>query len=114
MIWCGITQDRTQLFTTGNLHRSLWYFDPQREEQLQAALVAEYNCIRDLCRTDESLQAVGEYLHVHPYYILPAFGSRLDWTFSNSAIQHPHREPERIAEKPRHLEAQRQRISPGQ
>lgn len=80
-----ITQDRTQLFATGNLHRSLWYFDPQREEQLQAALVAEYNCVRDLCRTDESLQAVGEYLHVHPYYILPAFGSRLDWTFSNSA-----------------------------
>ena len=79
-----ITQDRTQLFATGNLHRSLWYFDPQREEQLQAALVAEYNCVRDLCRTDESLQAVGEYLHVHPYYILPAFGSRLDWTFINS------------------------------
>ncbi|WP_314918318.1 toxin VasX [Pseudomonas helleri] len=79
-----ITQDRTQLFATGNLHRSLWYFDPQREEQLQAALIAEHNCVRDLCRTDESLQAVGEYLHVHPYYILPAFGSRLDWTFINS------------------------------
>ena len=79
-----ITADRTQLFTQGELHRSLWYFDPQREEQLQAALVAEYNCVRDLCRTDESLHAVGEYLHVHPYYILPAFGSRLDWTFINS------------------------------
>ncbi len=79
-----ITTDRTQLFTQGELHRSLWYFDPQREEQLHAALVAEHNCVRDLCRTDESLQAVGEYFHAHPYYILPAFGSRLDWTFINS------------------------------
>lgn len=79
-----ITTDRTQLFTTGELHRSLWYFDPQREDQLQAALVAEHNCVRDLCRTDESLEAVGEYFHAHPYYILPAFGSRLDWTFINS------------------------------
>lgn len=79
-----ITQDRTWLFTHGELHRSLWYFDPQREDQLHAALVAEYNCVRDLCRTDESLEAVGEYLHAHPYYILPAFGSRLDWAFINS------------------------------
>lgn len=79
-----LTADRTQLFTQGELHRSLWYFDPQREDQLHAALVAEYNCVRDLCRTDESLQAVGEYFHSHPYYILPAFGSRLDWTFINS------------------------------
>lgn len=79
-----ITEDRTQLFIRGDLHRSLWYFDPKVDEQLHAALVAEHNCVRDLCRTDESLEAVGEYLHTHPYYILPAFGSRLDWTFLSS------------------------------
>ncbi|MBM1196103.1 toxin VasX [Pseudomonas weihenstephanensis] len=79
-----ITEDRTQLLIRGDLHRSLWYFDPKVDEQLHAALVAEHNCVRDLCRTDESLEAVGEYLHTHPYYILPAFGSRLDWTFLSS------------------------------
>ncbi len=79
-----ITEDRTQLFTQGELHRSLWYFDPKIEDQLQAALIAEHNCARDLCRTDESLDAVGEYLHKHPYYILPAFSSRLDLAFINS------------------------------
>ena len=79
-----ITEDRTQLFTEGELHRSLWYFDPNIEHQLLAALITEHNCVRDLCRTDESLEAVGEYLHKHPYYILPAFSSRLDLAFLNS------------------------------
>ena len=79
-----ITADRTRLFTQGELHRSLWYFDPKIEDQLQAALIAEHNCVRDLCRTDDSLEAVGEYFHAHPYYMLPAFSSRLDWTFINS------------------------------
>ena len=79
-----ITVDRTHLLTRGDMHRSLWAYDPSIEEQLHAVLVAEHNCLRDLCRTDESLEAVSEYLHAHPYYLLPAFGSRLDWTFLNS------------------------------
>lgn len=79
-----ITVDRTHLLTRGDMHRSLWAYDPSIEEQLLAVLVAEHNCLRDLCRTDESLEAVSEYLHAHPYYLLPAFGSRLDWTFLNS------------------------------
>ncbi|WP_339405865.1 toxin VasX [Pseudomonas helleri] len=79
-----ITVDRTHLLTRGDMHRSLWAYDPDNEEQLLAVLAAEYNCLRDLCRTDESLEAVSEYLHAHPYYLLPAFGSRLDWAFLNS------------------------------
>lgn len=79
-----ITVDRTHLLTRGDMHRSLWAYDPGNEEQLLAVLAAEYNCLRDLCRTDESLEAVSEYLHAHPYYLLPAFGSRLDWAFINS------------------------------
>lgn len=79
-----ITIDRTHLLTRGDMHRSLWAYDPSIEEQLLAVLVAEHNCLRDLCRTDESLEAVSEYLHAHPYYLLPAFGSRLDWAFLNS------------------------------
>ncbi|MCH4871778.1 toxin VasX [Pseudomonas sp. TMW22091] len=79
-----ITVDRTHLLTRGDMHRSLWAYDPSIEEQLLAVLVAEHNCLRDLCRTDESLEAVSEYLHAHPYYLLPAFGSRLDWAFLNS------------------------------
>ena len=30
------------------MHRSLWAYDPDNEEQLLAVLAAEYNCLRDL------------------------------------------------------------------
>ncbi|MEH6485773.1 MULTISPECIES: toxin VasX [Pseudomonas] len=68
-----ITEDRTLLFTTGEFHRSAWYFDTSVSAQFEAKLATEFNCVRDLCRTGESLEAVGEYFHVHPEYILPAY-----------------------------------------
>ena len=43
-----ITVDRTHLLTRGDMHRSLWAYDPDNEEQLLAVLAAEYNCLRDL------------------------------------------------------------------
>lgn len=76
-----ITADRVGLFTKGEYHRSAWYFDTAVPDQLRAALVAEQNCVRDMCRTEDSLQAVSEYFHKYPYYILPAFASRLDLDF---------------------------------
>lgn len=76
-----ITEDRVTLFTATEYHRSAWYFDTQVPDQLMAALVIEQNCVRDLCRTEDSLKAVGEYFHKYPYYILPAFASRLDLAF---------------------------------
>jgi len=76
-----ITADRLSIFTKGEFHRSAWYFDPEHPNQLMAALVTEQNCVRDLCRTEESLKAVGEYFHKYPYYILPAFAGRLDGFF---------------------------------
>lgn len=76
-----ITADRVGLFTQTEYHRSAWYFDTNVADQLMAALVTEQNCVRDLCRTEESLKAVSEYFHKYPYYILPAFASRLDLNF---------------------------------
>ncbi len=79
-----ITEDRVTLFTATEYHRSAWYFDTQVPDQLMAALLIEQNCVRDLCRTEDSLKAVGEYFHKYPYYILPAFASRLDLSFLTS------------------------------
>ena len=76
-----ITEDRVELFTATEYHRSAWYFDTQVPDQLMKALVIEQNCVRDLCRTEDSIKAVGEYFHKYPYYILPAFASRLDLNF---------------------------------
>ncbi|WP_462380884.1 toxin VasX [Pseudomonas sp. Marseille-QA0892] len=76
-----ITEDRVKLFTATEYHRSAWYFDTQVPDQLMKALVIEQNCVRDLCRSEDSIKAVGEYFHKYPYYILPAFASRLDLNF---------------------------------
>ena len=76
-----ITEDRVGLFTKAEYHRSAWYFDPKVPDQLMAALVTEQNCVRDMCRTEDSLKAVSEYFHKYPYYILPVFASRLDLDF---------------------------------
>ncbi|MDG9925816.1 MULTISPECIES: toxin VasX [unclassified Pseudomonas] len=76
-----ITADRVGLFTQAEYHRSAWYFDTNVPDQLMAALVTEQNCVRDMCRTEDSLKAVSEYFHKYPYYILPAFASRLDLAF---------------------------------
>ncbi|KPW68761.1 toxin VasX [Pseudomonas cannabina] len=79
-----ITHDRVSLFTQGELYRSAWYFDPEHPDQLKSALAMELNCTRDLCRTDESLQKVGDYFHENPHYILPVFYGRLDLEFLRS------------------------------
>lgn len=76
-----ITDDRVSIFTKGEFHHSAWYFDAQQPDQLMAALVTEQNCVRDLCRTEESLKSVSEYFHKYPYYVMPAFASRLDQAF---------------------------------
>ncbi|WP_439886663.1 toxin VasX [Pseudomonas sp. MBLB4123] len=76
-----ITDDRVSIFTKGEYHLSAWYFDPEHDDQLMAALVSEQHCTRDLCRTDESLAAIGEYFHTFPYYVLPAFQTRITDAF---------------------------------
>src|SRR5690606_18636283 len=76
-----ITADRVGPFTQAEYHRSAWYFDTNVPDQLMAAPVTEQNCVRDMCRTEDSLKAVSEYFHKYPYYILPAFASRLNLAF---------------------------------
>lgn len=77
----AITHDRTRLFTSGEFHRSAWYFDPDHPEQLNNALATEYNCTRDLCRTDEALEKIAGYFHDKPFYVLPVFYGRLNLDF---------------------------------
>ncbi|WPN76821.1 toxin VasX [Pseudomonas germanica] len=76
-----VTTDRVTLFTKSEYHMSAWYYDADVQEQLISALITESNCVRDLCRTEKSLDLVGEFFHGAPYYYLPAFASRLDLEF---------------------------------
>jgi len=77
----AITEDRLHLFTQGEFHRSAWYFDPLDATQQNHALAMEHNCIRDLCRTDQALEQLGDYFHEYPFYVLPVFYGRLDLEF---------------------------------
>jgi hypothetical protein len=77
----NITADRVGLFTKSEYHMSAWYYDAEVADQLEAILVTEHNCVRDLCRTESSLALVGEHLHGAPYYILPGFSTRLNIEF---------------------------------
>jgi hypothetical protein len=81
-----ITDDRVKLFTAQEFHLSAWYFDFDHPNQLSQALLTEQNCTRDICRTDESLMAIGEYFHTYPYYVLPAFQTRLMAGYSNKQL----------------------------
>lgn len=76
-----ITEDRVELFTSQEFHLSAWYYDFDQPDQLREALVVEQNCTRDICRTEESLVAMGEYFHTYPYYVLPAFQTQLTSAF---------------------------------
>lgn len=76
-----ITDDRTHLLCSSEFHRSTWYFDPEHVEQMKQALTVEQNCMRDLCRTEESMKKVGEFFHQNPHYILPMFQGRVGVDF---------------------------------
>lgn len=76
-----ITDDRTHLLCSSEYHRSTWYFDTEHVEQLEQALTVEQNCMRDLCRTEESMRKVGEFFHQNPHYILPVFQGRVGVDF---------------------------------
>lgn len=77
----AITADRISLFEQGEFHRSAWYFDPQHPEQLKNALAMEFNCTRDMGRTEACMERMGEYFHNNPHFILPVFYGRLNLSF---------------------------------
>ncbi|WP_372438772.1 hypothetical protein, partial [Pandoraea sputorum] len=82
-----VSEDRVELFASGEFHRSAWYFNPaERKGQLHHALSLEQNCMRDLCRTDEGLRKVGEFFDNNPHFILPAFQTRLDVSYLKTKV----------------------------
>jgi hypothetical protein len=68
-----ITGDRIQLLTDNRYHQAAWYFDPEDEAQIEAALDLEYACRKDICRSDEASDRVLEWLEQNPQYSLPLF-----------------------------------------
>lgn len=68
-----ISHDRADMLSQSRLHKAAWYFDPQDEEQQALAFEAEYACTRDICRNDETIDAIGNWLEQHPEFDRPLF-----------------------------------------
>lgn len=68
-----ITRDRVDLLVKNNLHRALWYYDIEDHEQVDHALVTEYACLQDICRSDRAMDKVLDWLNANPAMTRPLF-----------------------------------------
>lgn len=68
-----ITHDRVEMLTNDRFHRAAWYFDSNDPEQIDKALIAEYGCLKDICRSDTALDKVAEWLDDNPHHSRPLF-----------------------------------------
>ncbi len=68
-----ITEDRTNLVTESRFQKAAWYFDPENEGQVNTSLMLEYQCLKDLCRTDETAEKIAEWMEQNPQYSRPMF-----------------------------------------
>ncbi len=68
-----ITQDRINLLIKNRLHRAIWYYDIEDAEQVDHALLTEYACLKDICRSDKAIDAVLIWLGLSPAMSRPMF-----------------------------------------
>ncbi|WP_349971872.1 toxin VasX [Pseudomonas caspiana] len=68
-----ITQDRIDLLIKNRLHRAIWYYDVEDSEQVDHALLTEYACLKDICRSDKAVDSVLDWLNNNPAMSRPMF-----------------------------------------
>lgn len=68
-----ITEDRVTLQCDNRYQEAAWYFDPNDETQVEAALTLECEVLKDLCRTDEAAERVAKWIQDYPQYTRPMF-----------------------------------------
>ncbi len=68
-----ITHDRVELLIKNRLHRAIWYYDVEDNEQVDHAAITEYACLKDICRSDYALDKVLVWLNLNPATSRPLF-----------------------------------------
>ncbi|MCD5988270.1 hypothetical protein KDX30_10180 [Pseudomonas sp. CDFA 553] len=68
-----ITHDRVELLIKNRLHRAIWYYDFEDNEQVDHAAITEYACLKDICRSDYALDKVLVWLNLNPAMSRPLF-----------------------------------------
>lgn len=72
----SISQDRAKMLCSSYFHLAAWYFDADDEAQVEAAFSAEYACTRDICRDDDVIEQVHQWLTENPHYDRPLLHTR--------------------------------------
>lgn len=72
----SISQDRAKMLCSSYFHLAAWYFDADDEDQVEAAFSAEYACTRDICRDDDVIEQVHQWLTENPHYDRPMLHTR--------------------------------------
>ncbi|MBD3895969.1 hypothetical protein IEI94_08915 [Halomonas sp. ML-15] len=72
----NISQDRVEMLCSSRFHLAAWYFDADSEDQVKKAFSAEYACTRDICRDDDVIERIKQWLTEHPEYDRPLFHTR--------------------------------------
>jgi hypothetical protein len=68
-----ITQDRVDLLINNRLHRAIWYYDIEVSEQVEHALLTEYACLKDICRSDSAVDKILAWMNHNPAMTRPMF-----------------------------------------
>lgn len=62
-----ITHDRLEMLTLNRFHRAAWYYDANDLEQIDHALLTQYDCLKDLCRSDTAYDTIVAWLNRNPH-----------------------------------------------
>lgn len=68
-----VTHDRVQLLIKNRLHRAIWYYDVEDSEQVDHALLTEYACLKDICRSDSANEKILDWININPGMTRPMF-----------------------------------------
>lgn len=71
-----ISRDRAEMLCSNHFHLAAWYFDSDSEAQVEMAFLTEYACTRDICRDDEVIDRIKQWLAERPEYDRPLFHTR--------------------------------------
>ncbi|VVQ24215.1 toxin VasX [Pseudomonas fluorescens] len=66
-----IREDRLNMITGGYFHRAAWYYDFERNAQIQHRLEAEFVCVAALCGNRAATEKLAAFLEQHPLTVVP-------------------------------------------
>jgi hypothetical protein len=68
-----ITEDRLQMVVNNRFQRAAWFYDTRLPDQVDHALLTQYDCLKDICRSDVANDRILAWLNANPQQSRPLF-----------------------------------------